>query len=151
LTLTELGHWDAKQRPFVALPWTVYDQGKGWHFADRASAVAAVRTLSKQGVRNIDVGFMQGNLHHHPDVFADLDEALTPATNIDYAARLLRRLYRQHRSWTQAMAHYHSSTRALNMPCRRKVVKLWYKERHMAITERTAPGASRARPPASGA
>ena len=77
------------------MPWTVYDQGKGWHFADRASAVAAVRTLSKQGVRNIDVGFMQGNLHHHPDVFADLDEALTPATNIDYAARLLRRLYRR--------------------------------------------------------
>ncbi len=136
LDLTESGYWDAKQGAFVAWPWTVYAQGRGRLFADRASAVAAVRTLSKQGIRDSDVGFMQVNLHYHPDAFADLDEALTPATNIDYAARLLRLLYRQHRSWTQAVAHYHSSTRALNIPYRRKVMKLWYKERRLAITER---------------
>ena len=136
LALTESGHWDAGQGAFVAWPWSVYAQGRGRHFADPSAAVAAVRALSAKGVRNIDVGCMQVNLHYHPDAFTDLDEALNPAANIDYAARLLRRLYRQHRSWTQAVAHYHSSTKALNMPYRRKVMKLWYKERRTAITER---------------
>ncbi len=136
LALTESGHWDAKQGAFVAWPWTVYAQGRGRQFADQAAAVAAVRALSAKGVRNIDVGCMQVNLHYHPDAFADLDEALTPAANIDYAARLLRRLYSRHRSWTQAVAHYHSSTKTLNRPYRRKVMKLWYKERRTAISER---------------
>jgi len=41
---------------------------------------------------------MQVNLHYHPEAFADLDEALSPAAKIDYAARLLRQLYVRHRS-----------------------------------------------------
>ncbi len=136
LALTESGHWLADKGAFVAWPWTVYAQGKGRHLPDQRAAVAEVRALARKGVRNIDVGCMQVNLHYHPDAFGDLDEALNPASNIDYAARLLRRLYRQHRSWTQAVAYYHSSTKALNMPYRRKVIQLWYKERRRAIDER---------------
>ncbi|MDP6688896.1 MAG: transglycosylase SLT domain-containing protein [Alphaproteobacteria bacterium] len=136
LALTESGHWLTEKGAFVAWPWTVYAQGKGRHLANQQAAVAEVRALAKKGVRNIDVGCMQVNLQYHPDAFEGLEEALNPATNIDYAARLLRRLYRQHRSWTQAVAHYHSSTKALNMPYRRKVLQLWYKERRRAINER---------------
>lgn len=136
LSLAESGHWIAAQQAFVAWPWTVYAQGGGQHFPNRTAAVAAVQTLLAQGVRNIDVGCMQVNLHYHPEAFADLDEALSPAANIDYAARFLRQLYARHRSWNQAVAHYHSATKALNKPYSRKVMRLWHKERRWAIEER---------------
>ncbi|MBC8239274.1 MAG: transglycosylase SLT domain-containing protein [Alphaproteobacteria bacterium] len=132
IALAETGHWLAEMQAVVAWPWTVYAQGKGRHFPDQAAAATAVRALLTQGVRNIDVGCMQVNLQYHPDAFADLDAALSPASNIDYAAGLLRRLYLRHRSWTQAVAHYHSATKALNKPYRIKVMRLWYKERRRA-------------------
>ena len=136
ISLAESGHWQVERQAVVAWPWTVYAQGRGRRFSDHGAAVAAVRDLLAQGVRNIDVGCMQVNLHYHPDAFADLNEALSPAANIDYAARLLRRLYLQHRSWTQAVAHYHSATKELNRPYRRKVMRLWYKERRSANEHR---------------
>ena len=136
LALAESGRWIAERQAFVAWPWTVYAQGRGRYFPDRAAAVAAVRVLLAQGVRNIDVGCMQVNLQYHPDAFANLEQALDPAANIEYAARLLRRLYAQRRSWHQAVAHYHSATKALNIPYSRKVMRLWHKERRWAINER---------------
>ena len=136
IALTESGRWLEERQANIAWPWTVYAQGSGRQFPDQAAAVAGARTLLEQGVRNIDVGCMQINLQYHPNAFENLDEALTPAANIDYAARLLRRLYREHHSWGQAVAHYHSATKALNAPYRSKVMRLWYKERHRAIDER---------------
>ncbi len=138
ISLAESGRWKAEQQAFVAWPWTVYAQGRGRHFPDQAAAVTAVRALLAQGVRNIDVGCMQVNLHYHPNAFDTLQEALNPDANIDYAARLLRRLYLRHRSWTQAVAHYHSATKALNKPYRRKVMRLWHKERRWANSQRRA-------------
>ncbi|MDA1098612.1 MAG: transglycosylase SLT domain-containing protein [Proteobacteria bacterium] len=136
ISLTESGYWQAEPEAFVAWPWTVYALGAGRHFPNQAAAVAAVQTLLAQGVRNIDVGCMQVNLLYHPNAFANLDEALNPAANIDYAARLLRRLFLRHHSWTQAVAHYHSATKALNKPYRRKVMDQWHKERRRADKER---------------
>lgn len=92
--------------------------------------------LWRQGVRNIDVGCMQVNLKYHDNAFATLEEALDPDSNIEYAARLLRKLFSRHRSWSQAVAHYHSATKSLNVTYRKKVMRLWYQERRWAINER---------------
>ena len=136
IALTESGRWMAGEGVIVAWPWTAYAEGEGRVFDNRAAAVAAARSLSDQGVRNIDVGCMQVNLQYHGEAFTSLNEALTPAANIDYAARLLRRLYVRHRSWLQAVAHYHSATKSLNSVYRAKVIKIWHKERRWAIDQR---------------
>ncbi len=136
IALTESGRWMADRGAIVAWPWTVYAEGEGHFFKNRAAAEAAVRALSKRGVRNIDVGCMQVNLQYHGDAFDSPDDALSPAGNIDYAARLLRRLYIQHRSWLQAVAYYHSATKSVNIHYRRKVIRIWHKERRWAINER---------------
>ncbi len=136
IALTESGRWMTEKKAIIAWPWTVYAQGKGQFLASQAEAEAAVSDLKAQGVRNIDVGCMQVNLQHHGDAFERLDQALDPAGNIDYAARLLRRLYLKHRSWLQAVAHYHSATTSLNVSYRKKVMQTWYKERRWAIHER---------------
>lgn len=136
IALTESGRWMAGEGVIVAWPWTVYAEGEGRIFDNRAAAVAAARSLSDQGVRNIDVGCMQINLQYHAAAFTSLNDALSPAANIDYAARLLRRLYIRHRSWLQAVAYYHSATKSLNTVYRAKVIKVWHKERRWAINER---------------
>ena len=136
ITIAESGRWMADRKVFIAWPWTVYAEGKGRYFETKAAAVAAVQTLLKAGGRNIDVGCMQVNLHYHPDAFANLDMALEPAANIEYAAKLLRKLYEQRKSWYQAVALYHSATKTLNQPYRRKVIGLWHKERRRANVKR---------------
>ncbi|MBT3534967.1 MAG: transglycosylase SLT domain-containing protein [Rhodospirillaceae bacterium] len=136
ISLAESGRWMTDVRATIAWPWTVYAEGEGRILANQKEAEAAVRALSRCGVRNIDVGCMQVNLQHHGAAFADLKEAISPVSNIDYAAGLLRRLYVKHRSWQQAVAHYHSATKALNVPYSRKVMRLWHKERRWAMHER---------------
>jgi hypothetical protein len=91
-------------------PWTINAEGAGQYFPTREAAIAAVRALQAQGMRSIDVGCMQVNLHHHPDAFATLEQAFDPAANAAYAARFLNELYATTRDWTRATAFYHSQT-----------------------------------------
>jgi hypothetical protein len=91
-------------------PWTINAEGVGQYFPTREAAIAAVRDLQAQGVRSIDVGCMQVNLHFHPHAFASLEQAFDPATNAAYAARYLNELYATTRDWTRATAFYHSQT-----------------------------------------
>jgi hypothetical protein len=78
---------------------------------------AAIAWLRQQALHHsfVDVGCMQVDLHYHPDAFNTLDEALDPAANADYAARLLVDLYRREagRSWDIAVGLYHSHTSLL--------------------------------------
>ena len=106
-------------------PWTINAEGQGSFFDTKAQAIAAVRALQGRGVRSIDVGCMQVNLVHHPDAFANLDQAFDPAANADYAASFLRRLYAQTNDWAEAAGQYHSATPALSMEYRRKVMAAW--------------------------
>ena len=129
IALAESGRWQEQRGETLAWPWTVYAQGRGRYFASKAHAVAAVRELRAKGVRSIDVGCMQVNLMHHRDAFASLDVAFDPAANVAYAARFVRDLHREVRSWSRAIAFYHSRTRAKYVPYRRKVHRLWYEER----------------------
>ncbi len=133
LSLAETGRWNRKKREISAWPWTVYAEGRGHYLKSKQAAIAKVRALKAKGVRNIDVGCMQVNLHYHGTAFADLSQAFDPARNADYAARFVKRLHDELRSWTMAAGTYHSRTPALNLKYRSKVKKLWEGERKRFI------------------
>ena len=140
ISKVESGRWDASQGAISAWPWTVTSGDEGGFFPTKADAIAEVRALRAQGRRNIDVGCMQINLKHHPEAFADLEAAFDPAQNVGYAARLLLSLRQEARSWTKAIAFYHSRTPKFNGPYRLKVFRAWRDERHRA--NRTARAAA---------
>ena len=122
ISLAESGRWNAARRESFAWPWTVTSGGGSRYFETKEAALAHVRALVDAEVRNIDVGYMQVNLLHHPDAFQSLDQAFEPAAN---AAAFLAELHRETRSWSRAVAFYHSRTRAFYQPYRNKVYKLW--------------------------
>lgn len=125
ISAVESGRWDKERRAAVAWPWTVTSGANGQFFASKAEAIAEVRRMKAQGIRNIDVGCMQINLHHHAEAFDNLDEAFDPATNAAYAARFLRSLYDTHQDWMTAASHYHSATPELGARYRAKVLAAW--------------------------
>ena len=125
VAVTESGRWDATRSAVSAWPWSINAEGKGQFFETKAAAIAEVKKLQKQGIRSIDVGCMQVNLMHHATAFSSVEAAFDPATNVDYAARFLIDLKDRTRSWTQAVAHYHSATPALHIPYRQKVLANW--------------------------
>ncbi len=135
ISLAETGRWNGESRENVAWPWTVTAQGEGRYFASKRDAITHVYELWDAGVENIDVGCMQVNLRYHGRAFANLDEALDPAVNTDYAARFLKELKNQTRSWTRAAAQYHSATPAKNRPYKLKVLKYWNQQRREARKE----------------
>ncbi len=127
-------------------PWVLNAEGQGRFFPDRAAAIAAVRELQGRGVRLIDVGCMQINLHHHPGAFTSLDQAFDPLTNARYAARFLTQLHETRRDWMLAAAHYHSQTPHLAEAYRARVAAAWPVEQARLAREPAAVLA--ARPPA---
>jgi hypothetical protein len=125
ISIVESGRWDSDRRASIAWPWTVTAEGKGQFFPSKSEAIAEVRRLKARGVRNIDVGCMQVNLHHHGAAFGSLEEAFDPQTNVTYAARFLRDLFETHASWIKAASHYHSATEELGNRYRAKVLAVW--------------------------
>ncbi|MBP0492360.1 lytic transglycosylase domain-containing protein [Roseomonas indoligenes] len=93
-------------------PWTMNAEGTGKFFSSKAEAVAEVRQLRAGGMRLIDIGCMQINLHHHPDAFASIEDGFDPLTNARYAARFLKGLQATSGDWMVAAGHYHSQTPA---------------------------------------
>ena len=132
----ESGRWHAETGSSRAWPWTVTAQGKGRFLPSKAAAIAEVRRLQAEGIRNIDVGCMQINLRYHPQAFESLETAFDPVRNIDYAAAFLSGLREDYRSWIRAIGYYHSKTPHLSNAYRRKVAKLWREERRQARLER---------------
>lgn len=110
ISLVESGRWDKARQARVAWPWTVMAEGRGRYLPSKQAAIAEVKGLQARGVRNIDVGCMQVNLHWHGDAFGSLEEALDPAANAAYAAQFLQELYAETRDWDVAAAWYHSRT-----------------------------------------
>ncbi|MGB8274995.1 MAG: transglycosylase SLT domain-containing protein [Alphaproteobacteria bacterium] len=132
ISLAESGRYDDASRETIAWPWTINAEGRGMFFETKEAAVAAVQKLRARGVASIDVGCMQVNLFHHKDAFANLGEAFDPAANVAYAARFLKSLREEKRSWSQAVASYHSAERAFGAPYRSTVYALWAKVRRAA-------------------
>ena len=132
ISFAESGQWDAEKQEIIAWPWTVTSGGKGHYFPDKQAAIAYVRELQRQGVRNIDVGCLQVNLHYHPDAFSGLEAAFDPQTNALYAAKFLAKLHRDNKSWSEAIRRYHSANPSRGDPYRERVLNFWNK------TQRTA-------------
>lgn len=132
ISMVESGRWDPKTRGKTAWPWTVTANGKGRFFPTKRAAIAHVRKLKGQGIRVIDVGCMQVNLHYHPDAFKSLSAAFDPKRNADYAAKFLTKLKREHRSWRKAVQHYHSATPSKRVPYQNKVYAAWQDTKRQA-------------------
>jgi hypothetical protein len=128
VSLAESGRWDSQQQASFAWPWTVTSGGPGQYFPDKESAIAEVKRLQAKGVRNIDVGCMQVNLMHHAQAFADLEEAFDPVHNALYAATFLKELRLERRSWSGAVAYYHSAEPSRGNAYSDKVFALWQNE-----------------------
>lgn len=127
-------------------PWTINAEGRGHFFPTREAAIAAVRELQGRGVRLIDVGCMQVNLHFHPRAFANLEQAFDPAANARYAARFLSELQSTRGDWMTAAGHYHSQTPELAQAYRARVQAAWPVEQARAGQTGTLASA---RPPAA--
>ena len=138
ISIAESGHWDPSRRENSAWPWTVMAEGQGRYYPTKETAIRAVRALQWKGIRNIDVGCLQVNLHYHPEAFGSLEDAFDPMTNAGYAAEFLVRLRRDQRSWVRAVKHYHSATPELHGPYREKVYRIWRDERRNAQQEQYA-------------
>ena len=148
----ESGRRDPETGTFGPWPWTINAEGTGQFFPTKEAAIAAVRALQARGVRSIDVGCMQVNLHHHPHAFSSVEEAFDPWRNADYAARFLVDLQGRTQSWTQAAAHYHSQTPEFAEAYKRRVLAAWPEEtRHAAEAHRRAQAATWAARAAGGA
>lgn len=113
----------------VAWPWTVNAEGKGYHFPTKEAAISAVRAMQFKGIKSIDVGCMQINLHYHPYAFQSLNDAFDPAKNVEYAALFLTRLKNEHASWDTAVSRYHSANPVHHIPYKKNVLAVWTRDR----------------------
>lgn len=129
IATVESGRWAADEKAIFAWPWTVTNGSDGRYFPTKEAAIAHVEKLRARGVRNIDVGCMQVNLMYHPDAFDDLETAFDPEANAAYAARFLNGLFKEHKSWGEAIRRYHSANAKFNLPYHRKVVRAWNDQR----------------------
>jgi hypothetical protein len=106
-------------------PWAVNALRKSWFFSTKEAAVRHIQKLKEQGVKNINIGYMQINLQSHGRRFKDIGDILTPYNNIGYAAKLMRILYAQYGSWEEAVKYYHSSSSVYNITYKHKVYSAW--------------------------
>ncbi|MBI0537298.1 hypothetical protein D9599_17160 [Roseomonas sp. KE2513] len=113
-------------------PWTMNAEGRGKFFPTKAEAVAEVGQLRAAGMRIIDVGCMQINLHHHANAFASLEEAFDPLADARYAARFLKSLQGNAGDWMVAAGHYHSQTPGRADAYRAQVALRWPEEQQQA-------------------
>lgn len=125
-------------------PWVIQVNGKGLFFKSKEEAVKKAKQLQSQGIKNMDVGCLQVNLHHHPDAFGSLEEAFDPGVNTEYAAKFLADLRRKHRTWIMAVAHYHSMNKEHNIPYRKKVFRAWAEVKLMYRIKRREQNTMRA-------
>ncbi len=100
--LTETGRKDSLH------PYALNIAGKPYFAQNSSQALAAIKSSQKRGIKLIDVGCMQINVHYHRDKFASLKAMLDPAQNVRYAARFLAELKQREKSWTMAVARYHA-------------------------------------------
>ncbi|HEX7775631.1 MAG TPA: transglycosylase SLT domain-containing protein [Parvibaculum sp.] len=129
----ESGRFNAGNGATRPWPWTINAEGQSFYFDSKKKAVAATRRLLNAGLRSIDVGCMQVNLHYHPQAFASLDDAFEPATNVAYGATFLKQLHAKTKSWPKAIAQYHSESTALNQPYFARVIGIWTGERERIV------------------
>lgn len=118
----ESGRFQPRTGRLEPWPWAVNVAGEGRYFASKVEAVADVAREQAAGVRSIDVGCFQVNLMHHPNAFADLENAFDPLANGRYAARFLTVLNANAGRWDIAAGQYHSAVPEIGGPYRQRVM-----------------------------
>lgn len=101
-------------------PYALNIEGKAIFAASRTEALAQFKQAREQGKTLIDLGCMQINHRYHGSAFRDVEAMLEPRLNVDYAARFLADLKRQHISWSMAVARYHAGPN--NDPAQKRYV-----------------------------
>jgi hypothetical protein len=125
ISVVESGRPSPTKNGTIAWPWTINIAGAGYFFESKGDAIAAVQAAQHAGVQSIDVGCTQINLLHHPQAFANLDEAFDPVANTQYAAKFLLQLHEKTNSWAATVAAYHSFTPALGAAYAQQVAMIW--------------------------
>jgi soluble lytic murein transglycosylase-like protein len=106
-------------------PTAINIEGKTVTINDKSEAIKTIKNALNQGVTNIDVGIAQINYRWHKDNFKNIEEMINPTANIEYAAKLLSSLFKQHGTWHKAIRHYHSANPDHYRQYSRKVVIAW--------------------------
>lgn len=97
-------------------PWTLNVARRGFFFATRDDAHAAIAQLLGAGRCDFDVGLMQINWCYHKGRFASAWDALSPMKNIQVAESLLSENLRRSGSPMRAVAWYHSADPSRGRP-----------------------------------
>ena len=113
-------------------PWALNVNGKSKYFDNKKDTLSFLRE-SLQRNRNIDVGCMQINYKFHGHNFKNLDHILNPEENVKYAAEFLKKLFKRHKSWNEAISRYHSSEPSRKKRYLKKVRNFWDKLRQRQI------------------
>ena len=106
-------------------PYVLNIAGKAIIATSKQEAVAVANHYLDQGRSNIDLGVMQLNFYWHGSHFKNIEEMLTPSSNINYGAKFLSELYKQHGTWQKAVRYYHSSSPEHYKQYSRKVLISW--------------------------
>ena len=121
----ESGQRDPATGRILPWPWTADAAGAPYAFDTAGEAAAVVGFLRARGIASVDVGCFQVNLRAHPHAFETVSQAFDPASNADYAARLLLSLHSGGQGWGSAIARYHSPDRAEGGAYAARVMHVW--------------------------
>lgn len=117
-------------------PWTLNIEQQGHFFECRQAALEAIAQARAEGLRSIDVGIGQVNLHWNGHLFASIDDALDPLANLLAATRVLKREFdvcyasTGTPDWWCAVGRYHAggdseAHKARAQRYRKSVYALW--------------------------
>lgn len=109
ISIVESGKWNSQHKMTFAWPWIVGIDGKGQYFETYGEAAAFLRKAVARG-KNVDIGCHQINWKYHGHNFNKPEELLHPKVNAAYAAHFLVEKFNSSKSWSKAVAHYHSHT-----------------------------------------
>ncbi|MBF91395.1 MAG: hypothetical protein CMP34_01150 [Rickettsiales bacterium] len=122
-----------KNKKYISWPWTLNVDGKAKYFDTKKEALDYLRQNNSKK-KNIDVGCMQISTKFHAKEFDSLNQILDPVSNVKYAAKFLRQLYKVHKTWNEAISRYHSSVPERKEIYLNKVYSFWNKLRQKKIS-----------------
>ena len=121
--LTAIGKVESSMKPYV-----INHRGRSLYFKNIAEASQHARKLIARGQNNFSVGCFQLHYKTHGKQFPSIEKMFEPSRNIEYAAKLLKKLYRQNGTWKQAVGKYHSAKPHLSARYVLKVARKYGKQ-----------------------
>ena len=109
-------------------PLAVNIAGQGIVAPNNLAAKSMIELNLKQGKTNIDIGLMQINYRWHKHRFMTVEAMLEPKANIEYAASLIKSLYKEHGSWHKAVRAYHSANPQHYRRYSKRILEVWLKQ-----------------------